>query len=468
MAGADLPRSAGHPFYERLNGILEAGGFDELVESECAQFYAERMGRPSLSPGRYFRLLLVGYFEGLDSERGMAWRAQDSLSIRRFLGLGVTESAPDHSTISRTRRLVDVETHSRVFSWVLGRLAESGLVSGKTVGMDATTLEANAALRSIVRLDSGEDYDEFVRGLAEASGVETPTRTELVRFDRKRKKKLSNAEWANPHDPDAEITKMKDGRTHFAYKAEQAVDLESGTILGVTVQGGSKGDTESFGETLEETFEQVESATGDDAAIQEIVADKGYHSNAVLASIDELGLRSYIAEPPGPRFGSPQRPRRSTWRGLAATRRAIPADLPEPARKTDPLAIQHLPPRLVPSRTTHLTGPPPRATKPLLPRAARSLGRRTVRSPSKVGPGRTSAACVFFVPHYLLCYALVIDHHADTALSTGRRQRTGMGIYASVLPALGLLHGLGDNLRLDLKEIANYGSSQFTEKLPMH
>ena len=232
------------------------------MESECAQFYAERMGRPSLCPGRYFRLLLVGYFEGLDSERGIAWRAQDSLSIRRFLGLGVTESAPDHSTISRTRRLVDVETHSRVFSWVLGRLAESGLVSGKTVGVDATTLEANAALRSIVRLDSGEDYDEFVRGLAEASGVETPTRTELVGFDRKRKKKLSNAEWENPHDPDAEITKMKDGRTHFAYKAEQAVDLESGTILGVTVQGGSKGDTESFGETLEETFEQVESATG--------------------------------------------------------------------------------------------------------------------------------------------------------------------------------------------------------------
>ena len=135
MAGADLPRSAGHPFYERLNGILEAGGFDELVESECAQFYAERMGRPSLCPGRYFRLLLVGYFEGLDSERGIAWRAQDSLSIRRFLGLGVTESAPDHSTISRTRRLVDVETHSRVFSWVLGGLAESGLVSGKTVGV---------------------------------------------------------------------------------------------------------------------------------------------------------------------------------------------------------------------------------------------------------------------------------------------------------------------------------------------
>ena len=297
VSGSDLPRSAGHPFYERLNGILESAGFDEFVESECSRFYAERMGRPSLAPGRYFRLLLLGYFEGLDSERGIAWRAQDSLSVRRFLGLGVTERAPDHSTISRTRRLIDVETHGKVFGWVLGVMSESGLVSGKTVGVDATTLEANAALRSIVRRDTGEDYDTFVRGLAEASGVATPTRADLARFDRKRKKKLPNDEWENPHDPDAEITKMKDGRTHLAYKAEHAVDLELGTILGVTVQGGSKGDTESIYETLEETFEQLDATTETSAAVEEIVADKGYHSNDVLSSIDELELRSYIAEP---------------------------------------------------------------------------------------------------------------------------------------------------------------------------
>ncbi len=297
MSGTNLPRSSGHPFYERLNEVLESAGFDEFVESACAGFYAERMGRPSLRPGRYFRLFLLGYFEGLDSERGIAWRAQDSLSVRWFLDLGVTESAPDHSTISRTRRRIDLETHKRVFSWVLGRLAESGLVSGKTLGVDATTLEANAALRSIVRRDTGADYDEFVRGLAEASGVPTLTRADLVRFDRKRKKKLPNEEWQNPHDREAEITKMKDGRTHLAYKAEQAVDLENGTILGVTIHGGAKGDTDSLSETLEETFEQVESALGDSWAIQEVVADKGYHSNGVLASMDELGLRSYIAEP---------------------------------------------------------------------------------------------------------------------------------------------------------------------------
>ena len=255
VSGSELPRSSGHPFYERLNGLLESGGFDEFAESECARFYAERLGRPSLPPGMYFRLLLLGYFEGLDSERGIAWRAQDSLSIRRFLGLGVTESSPDHSTISRTRRLIDVETHGKVFSWVLGLLSESGLVSGKTVGVDATTLEANAALRSIVRRDTGEDYEEFVRGLAEVSGVATPTRAELARFDRKRKKQLSNAEWENPHDPDAQVTKMKDGRMHLAYKAEQAVDLECGTILGVTLHGGAKGDTESLERPFAHQFE---------------------------------------------------------------------------------------------------------------------------------------------------------------------------------------------------------------------
>ena len=297
VLGSDLPRSAGHPFYERLNAILDEAGFDAFAESECARFYAPRMGRPSLQPGRYFRLLFLGYFEGLDSERAIAWRAQDSLSVRRFVGLGLSESCPDHSTISRTRRLIDVETHRRVFGWVLGRLAAADLVTGKTLGVDATTLEANAALRSIVRRETGEDYDAFLRGLAEASGLETPTRAELTRFDRKRKKKMSNEEWVNRHDEDAEITKMKDGRTHLAHKAEQAVDLESGAILGVTIQGGSKGDTKTFAETLEEAFEQVESATGDEAAIEEVVADKGYHSNEVLADIDELGLRSYLSEP---------------------------------------------------------------------------------------------------------------------------------------------------------------------------
>ena len=196
---ADLPTSDGHPFFERLNRVLEDCGFDAFVEGLCSAFYAARMGRPSLRPGRYFRMLLIGYFEGLSSERGIAWRVADSLSLRSFLDLELTESAPDHSTLSRTRRLIDVETHEAVFTWVLERLSEAGLVVGKTVGIDATTLEANAAMRSIERRDTGESYEAFIRRLAEASGVETPTRAELARFDRSRKnKKTSNKEWKSP------------------------------------------------------------------------------------------------------------------------------------------------------------------------------------------------------------------------------------------------------------------------------
>ena len=241
VATADLPKSAGHPFYERLNRTLDEAGFDAFVEAQCAAFYADGVGRPSLAPGRYFRLLLLGYFEGLDSERAIAWRAADSLSIREFLDFALHEAPPDHSTLSRTRRLIDLETHQAVFTWVLQRLADAHLVQGYTIGIDATTLEANAAMRSIVRRDTGEGYDAWLTRLAEASGIATPTRAELARFDRTRKKKGANDDWTNPHDPDAKITKMKDGRTHLAHTAEHAVDLETGAIVGVTVQDAGRG-----------------------------------------------------------------------------------------------------------------------------------------------------------------------------------------------------------------------------------
>ena len=236
IATQDLPRSASHPFYTQMNRILEQNGFDDYVEELCWAFYAPAMGRPSLAPGRYFRLLMLGFFEEIESERGIAWRAADSLSVRAFLGLELDEAPPDHSTISRTRRLIDIETHRAVFSWILERLSQAGLVNGKTVGVDATTLEANAALRSIVRRDTGESYEAFLIGLAKASGIETPTREDLARLDRKRPKKGSNDDWTHPHDPDARITKMKDGRTHLAHKAEHAVDLKTGAVVAVTIQ----------------------------------------------------------------------------------------------------------------------------------------------------------------------------------------------------------------------------------------
>ena len=238
-------------------------------------FYADGVGRPSLAPGRYFRMLPLGYFEGLDSERAMAWRAADSLSVRQFLDVALHEAAPDHSTVSRTRRRIDVETHLAVFTWVLQRLADAGLVTGKTVGIDATTLEANAALRSIVRRDTGESYESFLRRLAEASGIATPTRAELARFDRKRPKKGSNDDWTHPQDPDAKITKMKDGRTHLAHKAEHAVDLETGAVVGVTVQDADAGDTTTMVETLITAAEQVEAVLPDGAGLAAVVGIRG-------------------------------------------------------------------------------------------------------------------------------------------------------------------------------------------------
>jgi transposase len=304
-----LPVGASHPFYQRLNQILDEKKFDEHVEAICERFYAGEVGRPGLAPGIYFRLLMVGYFEGVDSERGIAWRASDSLSIRSFVRIALDESVPDHSTISRTRRLMDVETHQAVFQWVLAVLAEQKLLKGTTIGVDATTLEANAALRSIVRRDTGEKYEEFLARLAQESGIETPTREQLAKLDRKRPKKGSNDDWTHPHDPDARITKMKDGRTHLAHKAEHAVDMETGAIVAVTLHGADEGDTRTIPETVAEAGERIASVVADseddDEAVEqvsakglrEVVTDKGYHSRAVVSELSEWGVRTYFSEP---------------------------------------------------------------------------------------------------------------------------------------------------------------------------
>ncbi len=301
---AALAKGASHPFYQRLNQLLEESHFDEFVEGRCGRFYAEKRGRPSLAPGMYFRLLLIGYFEGIDSERGIAWRANDSLALRRFLRVGLDETPPDHSTISRTRRLIDVETHREVFTWVLEVLAAKGLLKGQTLGVDATTLEANAALRTIVRRDTGEGYQEFLKRLAQESGIETPTREQLARLDRRRAHKGSNKEWEHPHDPDARIAKMKDGRTHLAHKVEHAVDFSSGAVVAVTVQAADGGDPATGRETVCEAGEQIATVAGGEkgeavnpAGPKEVVLDKGYHSNEMLVELADWQVRSYCSEP---------------------------------------------------------------------------------------------------------------------------------------------------------------------------
>src|SRR5450631_2009912 len=327
---SELATPAGHPFYERLNRLLEEHDFDSFVEDKCRGFYAAERGRPGLVPGIYFRLLLVGYFEGIDSERGIAWRAEDSLSLRCFLAIGLNEATPDHSTLSRTRRLIDLETHRKVFLWVLGVLADQGLLKGKTVGVDATTLEANAAMRSIVRRDTGASYEEFLKDLAQQSGVETPTREDLARIDRKREKKSSNLDWESPTDPDARIAKMKDGTTHLAHKAEHAVDMETGAVIAVTLQAADQGDTTTIHNTLAEAVENVACLIEREAekapeeqprvsltSVVEVVTDKGYHSGETVLVVQQAQARSYISE---------QKRQRRKWAGKEAERRAVYAN----------------------------------------------------------------------------------------------------------------------------------------------
>ena len=296
IATSDAVETPANAFYDRLNQILDVHKFDLKVERLCQKFYKKSpYGRPSLAPGVYFRSLLIGYFEGLDSERGIAWRTADSLSLRKFLGYALDEGTPDHSTISRTRRLYWLETHKAVFRWVLRILNAEGLVSGRTVSIDATTMEANAALKNIVRRDNGQSYNDYLKDLAQAAGIENPTREQLTRLDRKRKKKGSNQEWMSPSDPDARITKMKDGRTHLAHKAEHAVDLTSGALLALTLQAADQGDTTTIQQTLGEA--QAAAREINQQGVEEVVADKGYHSGAVLQDVHAQEIRSYIPEP---------------------------------------------------------------------------------------------------------------------------------------------------------------------------
>ena len=320
-----------HPFYSRVNEILEKAQFDRYAERICRKYYAERIGRPSIAPGTYFRCFFIGYFEGVDSERGIAYRVSDSLGLREFLGLSLEERTPDHSTLSKTRRLMNLGTHQAVFRWVLKRLAAEGLLSGENLGVDATTLEANAALKSIVRRDGGHSYDEHVAQLIKAEGVEEPTPEQRQRFDRKRKKSLSNRDWVNPHDPEARITKMKDGRTHLAYKAEQVVDLDTGAVVALGIQPGDQGDTESMRETLSAAGNEIttlagtaarENAVGRCAGVSEtgverVVGDKGYHSRDSVRALAEVGVQTILSEP--------ERGRQH-WRGQTAERQAVYAN----------------------------------------------------------------------------------------------------------------------------------------------
>jgi transposase len=297
-----LPKSLGHPFYRKLNRLLAEADFDRWVERRCRQYYEqeEKRGQPSIPPGVYFRMLMVGYFEGIGSQRGIAWRCADSLSLREFLGIPLDEDTPDHSTLTNTRKRLPMEVFEEVFQFVLRIAVEKKLLGGKTVGVDSTTLEADAAMKSIVRRDTGEDWRKYVTRLMREEGViepnYQPTDEEIRRYDKKRKdKKVSNDEWVSPNAPESGITQLKDGRTHAAYKAEHVVDLDSDLVLGATLHPGHAADTDTLVDSVMDAQENVQQA-GSDAEIEEAAADKGYHAASTLELCDSLSLRTYIPE----------------------------------------------------------------------------------------------------------------------------------------------------------------------------
>jgi len=292
---AELVKGPGHPFYTKLNAVLAEAGFDEFVEKLCAKYYKEG-GRPSIPPGVYFRMLLIGYFEGLDSQRGIAWRCADSLGLRAFLGIGLSEATPVHASMTIIRRRLPELVFDKMFVFVLSLLEKQGLVRGKSVAIDATTLEANAAMKSIVRKDTGEDWKDYLQGLAKAEGIENPTEEDLRRLDRRRQdKKVSNEQWESSTDRDSRIAKMKDGRTHLAYKAEHAVDVVSEAIVATIVTFADKSDPDSAPITLDLAEANLVLA-GSSTAIEEVVMDKGYHDNRLLADLTDKGVRTYVPE----------------------------------------------------------------------------------------------------------------------------------------------------------------------------
>ena len=295
VATCDLPKSPGHPFYSKLNRLLDEAEFDQFVEELCKQYYKEGPGRPGIPPGIYFRMLFIGFFEGLDSQRAIAWRCSDSRSLQSFLGFDITQPTPDHSTLTVIRQRLPLDVHEAVFTFVLSIAKMKKLLKGKSVAVDSTFIEADAAMKSIVRRDTGDDWKEYVRTLMAEEGIEDPTDEDIRKFDKKRKKKVSNKEWKSPTDPDARIMKMKDGRTRMAYKTEHAIDIETDIVLAAGVHQADESDTATFTETLIKAQAHTMLAGGK-SRIKDAVADKGYHSTDNLEWCEASGVRSYIPE----------------------------------------------------------------------------------------------------------------------------------------------------------------------------
>jgi transposase len=419
VATTSLPKSQGHVFYRKLNQLLAETDFDRTVEKICQPYYHNHIGRPGIPPGVYFRMLLVGYFEGIGSQRGIAWRCGDSLSLREFLGTSLTEDTPDHSSLTRVRDRLPLEVHTAVFQLVLKLTAEKGLLQGKTVAVDSTTLEANAAMKSIVRRDTGEDWNDYLRRLLhEREGVENPTDEELRRFDRQRKdKRVSNTEWMSPTDENSRIGKMKDGRTHLLYKAEHVIDLKSEVVLAAPIYHGDEADVDTMVDSVMDAQTNLSEA-GIDVEIEEATADKGYHATDTLELAAALNIRTYIPEP--------KRKGKRNWEDVPEEKRQAVINNRRRTRGARSKRLQRLRSELVERSFAHMcdTGGARRSwlcgiekvqKRYLIAAVARNLG-LVMRKVFGIGTARGIQA-----EGGLVCLALLVCFHIHTFLAHGCR-----------------------------------------------
>lgn len=301
VATEKLATAPRHVFYERLNRLLTEAGFDKWLETRCRRYYSQD-GRPSIPPGVFFRMVFIGYFENIDSQRGIAWRCSDSLSLKAFLGYAPHQETPDHSSLTRIRNRLPEPVFDEVFQMVLRIVETHGLLDGRTMGVDSTTLEANAAMKAIVRRDTNEDWTNYLKRLAAEDGVPAETKPELIRYDKKRnkkgKKKVSNDDWTSPADPDARITRMKDGTTNLAYKAEHVVDLKTEVIVSATIHHADQADSATITSSVAKAQENLDQSEAK-PEIEKVTADKGYHKLDVLVACETLThspIKTYIPE----------------------------------------------------------------------------------------------------------------------------------------------------------------------------
>jgi len=303
VAADRLPKASPSRFYELLNGTLDELDFAGEVRAMCAPAYADaaRGGRPGIDPSVYFKMLMIGFFEGLESERAIAARCADSLSLRGFLGYALDEATPDHSSMSVIRQRLGSDCFAQVFALVLNALQRHGLLKGRHLGIDSSVIEANASLRSLTERNTAEGYWDYVQRLAREAGLQTSDGAALRSFDRKRAgKKMSNEQWQNPHDADAKIGRTKDGATDMVYLPEHIVDLDTGAIVQAQVLPGDHRDSENLSERVIEAVVSVQSAQGvtdPEKVPQTLTADKGYFSLEEIGRLQELTLKTVISDP---------------------------------------------------------------------------------------------------------------------------------------------------------------------------